>query len=173
MKRYTVLTVLAVLLFTACVVWAQSSGFTGTNWNGVISSCTPSFNGTYPDNVISCQFKGDGTSGALILYPNGRGQSILPGQTHWSYFRPGTVSYTVVDDGTCGSNCEVYGVTINAFSGPLFSDATCNTRTGKTLGGGDATQDPAVLAGSYVVNAYRGSVHPVKPMSGNITVMEQ
>lgn len=160
--------ILAIACLLPATVKSQSGG-----WSGKLASCMPAFNGQYPDNITNCSFSGNGTSGSAHFYLNGSGQVILPGDTRWSYFAAGTTSYTYIDNGSCGVNCEQYTVTIAAFSGaPLYKDWTHTQPTGKVLSGGDVTQSD-FPTGTYTVNAFSGRIHPVQPVSGNVELLEQ
>jgi hypothetical protein len=135
--------VAAILALAAAGAWALGA------FNAVPSFC---FNG-----ATGCAFS-IAPSGSIRLNADGSGQSIVPGDTRWTYFSAGTTTYEKAGDGPCpGLYCELFHVTVNEFS---FIDTTTNTTE--------------TVFGEYEVEQYpvRGRL-VTKPLSGGLTVTVQ
>ena len=141
-KLFATLGVLALLVVGITTVWA-AGGYQATAYN----TCT--FSTGYPPTCERFSIAG---GGALYLYQDGSGQSIVPGDTKWTYFpaRTWDTSHAV-------QNGSRWTVTV-----PEFSFTNASTGTLET-----------VHEGFYEVDVFRGHYYTVTNPPGTLSVTVQ
>ena len=143
MRKVIVLIGLVLALLVVGVSVKAAGGYIATAYN----TCT--FSTGYPP---TCERFSIPNGGALYLYQDGSGQSIVPGDTKWTYFpaRTWDTSHAV-------QNGNRWTVTVPEFS---FTNASMGTLE-------------TVHEGFYEVDVFRGHYYTVTNPPGTLSITVQ